>query len=60
MRKVLVNLLLVAIGLGLLLGIVWIIGFIANWLMADIGRFILGLIIVGYGLCRAFINEFGE
>lgn len=60
MRKILVNLLLVAIGMGLLLGTIWTIGFIANWLMADTGRFILGLIIIGYGLYRAFINEFGE
>lgn len=45
---------------SVLVGIVAIIGSLVEWLCADAGRYILGLVIISYGVYKCFKAEFGE
>ena len=45
---------------GLVLGVIASFGWLVNWLCADSGRFVLGMIIGIYGIYRMFKAEFGE
>lgn len=45
---------------GVILGAISLIGNIINWLCADMGRYGLGLVIMGYVAYRMIKKEFGE
>lgn len=48
MKKLLVNVLVGVILVGVLLGVISLLGAVINWLMVDTGRYILGIGILSY------------
>jgi len=48
MKKLLVNVLVGVVLVGVILGVINLLGAVANWLMADNGRYLLGIGIIGY------------
>lgn len=52
-REIIVSIILV----GILLGIIWLLGTLVNWLCVDRGRFVLGMIILIYAIYRQLREE---
>lgn len=48
MKNLLINVLAGVVLVGVILGVISLLGAVANWLMADTGRYILGIGILSY------------
>lgn len=57
-RGIVKNIILAVLGVAIVFIIFLMLGLICEWLVQDNGRYILGIIILGYILIRLFKKEF--
>ena len=57
-RGMVKNIILAVLGVAIVFIIFLMLGLICEWLVQDNGRYILGIIILGYILIRLFKKEF--
>jgi len=57
MKNLLINVLVGVVLVGVILGVINLLGAVANWLMADTGRYILGMVILGYVVIKMIKKE---
>lgn len=57
MKNLLINVLVGVVLVGVILGVINLLGAVANWLMADNGRYILGMAILGYAVIKMIKKE---
>lgn len=60
MKKLLKGIFSIAILATIILGVIVLINLLAEWLCADVGRYVLGIGILVYILYRFFKSEFSE